>query len=182
MRNFHILTLKTIANTLKLDAKYFSLIPKLIYFGAAILQPFYFLYMHTAAIIIIDDDKDDCELIMQAFTELEVRNEIVIFSNSIKAFEYMINLTEKPFFILCDVNMPVVNGLELRKKINENERARVMAMPFLFWSTSGSEGLVNRAYSLNIQGFFKKPNSMQEIKETIIAIMNYWNRSDHPST
>ena len=138
--------------------------------------------METAPIIIIDDDPDDLELIMDTFHELNVRNEIVVLTNSVKAFEYIINLKVQPFFILCDINMPLMNGLELREKINRNEKARVMAIPFLFWSTLGKEGLVNRAYSLNIQGFFKKPNSLEKLKEIMAAIMNYWDYSDHPLT
>jgi CheY-like chemotaxis protein len=135
--------------------------------------------MQTAPIIIIDDDKDDCELIIYAFTALKVKNEIVVLTNAVKAFEYIVNMTVQPFFILCDINMPLINGLELREKINENEKARGMEIPFLLWSTSGKEGLGNRAYSLNIQGFFKKPDTLEKLTEIIAAIMNYWEHSDH---
>jgi CheY-like chemotaxis protein len=88
-------------------------------------------------------------------------------------------MTVQPFFILCDINMPLINGLELREKINENEKIRVMEIPFLLWSTAGKEGLGNRAYSLNIQGFFKKPDTLEKLTEMIAAIMNYWEHSDH---
>jgi CheY-like chemotaxis protein len=136
--------------------------------------------METAPIIIIDDDNDDCELVMDAFTDLKVKNDIIVFTNALKAFEYVINLKIAPFFILCDIDMPILNGLELRKKINENENARIMAIPFLFWSTLGKERFINEAYSLNIQGFFKKPNNLEEIRKMILIIMDYWNCSDHP--
>jgi CheY-like chemotaxis protein len=134
--------------------------------------------MGIAPIIIIDDDKDDCELIMYAFTALKVKNEIIVFTNAVKAFEYIVNITVQPFFILCDINMPLLNGLELREKINENEKTRFMEIPFLLWSTSGRQGLNNIAYSLNIQGFFKKPDTLEKLIEIIAAITNYWEHSD----
>ena len=136
--------------------------------------------MRTSPIIIIDDDKDDCELIRYAFTALKVKNEIVVLTNAAKAFEYIVNMTVTPFFILCDINMPLLNGLEFREKINENEKIRAMEIPFLLWSTSGREGLGKRVYSLNIQGFFKKPDTLEKLIEIIAAIMNYWEHSDRP--
>src|SRR6478752_7480065 len=126
-------------------------------------------------IILIDDDEEDCELFTNACAELNIPNKILMFNDSKKAFDYLISMTTQPFFIICDVNMPVIDGIQLRQKINEDDALRLRAMPFLFWSTSGSELLINRAYTLNIQGFFKKPNSMREIKEIITAVTIYWN-------
>ena len=136
--------------------------------------------MIRSPIIIIDDDIDDTALIREAFDELKCENEIIVFHDSASAFQYLEQLKQKPFFILCDINMVRLNGLELRQLINENEKLRLLAIPFLFWSTSGSSHLVNQAYSLNIQGFFKKPDSIQEIKKMISIIMKYWDCSDRP--
>ena len=136
--------------------------------------------MKQNEIILIDDDEEDCELFKDVCTELNIKNEIRIFNSSEKAFDYLISMTTQPFFIVCDVNMPVINGLELREKLNENNQTRLKAIPFLFWSTSGGEALVNKSFFLNIQGFFKKPDSINELKKIITAIMFYWNYSHHP--
>jgi len=136
--------------------------------------------MIRSPIIIIDDDIDDTTLIREAFDELKCENEIIVFHDSTLAFQYLEQLKQQPFFILCDVNMVRLNGLKLRQLINESEKLRLLAIPFLFWSTSGSSHLVNQAYSLNIQGFFKKPDSIQEIKKMIAIIMKYWDCSDRP--
>lgn len=131
-------------------------------------------------IIVIDDDEDDCEFFKNSCSELNVKNEVLIFHSSMQALEYLQSMDHQPFFIVCDVNMPRLNGLELRQKINEIEELRLRAMPFLFWSTSGSENLINKAYSLHVQGFFKKPTSIQEMKQIVAAIMSYWDLSYHP--
>ena len=137
--------------------------------------------MNKNEIIVIDDDQDDGAIIHQACKELNICNDVKIFTSSKNAFDYILTLTKKPFFILCDINMPVINGLELRKKINEVERLRLIAIPFLFWSTAGNESLVKEAYSLHIQGFFKKPDSLIEVKTMVETIMTYWDYVDSPS-
>ena len=136
--------------------------------------------MESAPIILIDDDTDDCELFRDACIELNIKNDLIIFHKTPDAFAYLSSMKENPLFIICDVNMPLMNGLELRQKINANEKLRLKAIPFLFWSTSGSKGLVNQAYSLNVQGFFTKPDSAKKFKKILSAIMNYWDCSDRP--
>ena len=93
--------------------------------------------MKSNPIILIDDDEDDCELFKDACAESNVQNEVIVFNISNEAFDYLSSMKEQPLFIVCDVNMALVNGLELRQKINVNERLRLRAVPFLFWSTSG---------------------------------------------
>jgi CheY-like chemotaxis protein len=136
--------------------------------------------MKSNPIILIDHDEEDCQLFKDACDELNIKNEVTIFNTSKEAFDHLSSMAIQPFFIICDVNMPHTNGLELRQKINENEQLRLRAMPYLLWSTMGSESLVNEAYSLNIQGFFKKPNSIKELKKMILSIIDYWNCSHHP--
>lgn len=138
--------------------------------------------MKSNPIIIIDDDEEDFNLFKEVCNELNIKNKIIVLDTAYKAFEYLQAIDTQPFFIICDVNMPMMNGIELRQKINENKYLCIKAVPFLFWSTSGSESLVNEAYSLNIQGFFKKPDSTKELKQIIITIMTYWDCSYHPLT
>lgn len=137
--------------------------------------------MNNAPIIVIDDDSDDCELFKEACDELNVQNELLIFNHSDKAYEYLSNMTKRPFFIICDINMPLINGLELRQKINADEKMRLAAVPFLYWSTLGKSWIINKAYSLNVQGYFKKPITLSGIKAMVSTIMQYWDMSDHPS-
>jgi hypothetical protein len=54
--------------------------------------------MNTRPIVIIDDDKDDLDLIQQALAELNVENEVIFFNDGFKFLDY-INTTEKNFFL-----------------------------------------------------------------------------------
>ena len=131
-------------------------------------------------IIIIDDDFDDLELFQEAFKELGIENEIIVFNDGNKFYDYMSATDKKSFFIFCDVNMHRINGFELKKKIFDNEEIRLRCIPFLMLSTSGAPESILEAYSLNVQGYFIKPTSMSEIKDMFEIVVKYWSISQRP--
>ncbi len=132
-------------------------------------------------IIIIEDDIDDQDLLMEVFNELEYKNEIKFFSEGEKALEYLTDTSIEPFIIFSDINMPKLNGIELRAKVHENEDLRIKSIPYLFFSTSAEQQHVVDAYSKSIQGFFIKPNNFIELKQTIKTIVEYWNKCVSPN-
>jgi CheY-like chemotaxis protein len=137
--------------------------------------------MNINPIIIIDDDKDDLEFISQAFIELKVENEIIIFDDGLKFLDFMQVTNKKAFFILCDINMGKINGLDLKKTILDDERLRLKCIPFLFFSTSMATGSILKAYSFGVQGYFIKPSSPEEYKDMFYSMISYWNYSQHPN-
>jgi CheY-like chemotaxis protein len=138
--------------------------------------------MKPRNILLIDDDQDDLDLFRQAFEELEIPNELVTFSDAFEALEYLRSSAQEFLFILCDINMPKVNGLDLRQKIYDDAVLRQRSIPFLFLSTANDRTFVDRAYSLSVQGYFKKPVFLPDIKEMLMAIIIYWQYSYHPNS
>jgi len=51
---------------------------------------------------------------------------------------------------------------------------------FFYYSTAPTQKAVVDAYSLSVQGFFVKQNSMAELEKTITVIMEYWKRCVAP--
>jgi CheY-like chemotaxis protein len=133
-------------------------------------------------IILIDDDIDDIELFQAAFKELGVENEIMVFNDGNKFYEYITTTDRKSFFIFCDINMNQINGFALKQKIFDNEEIRLKCIPFLMLSTSGASKSVLEAYSLNVQGYFIKPNNVEEIKEMFEIVVKYWSISQRPAS
>ena len=80
----------------------------------------------------------------------------------------------EPFLILSDINMPKLNGMELREKIHNNEDLRMKCIPYLFFTTSAEQAHVIEAYSRSIQGFFVKPAGYAHLKQTLKLIVDYW--------
>ena len=133
-------------------------------------------------IVCIEDDIDDQHLMNLAFTELRVTNELCFFDNGEKALQFLKTTPQKPFLILCDLNMPGISGLELRKLLNENEYLRKKSIPFLFVTTGASPRAVEVAYDETVQGFFKKADTYAGIKEQLRLIVDYWRSCLHPNS
>ena len=132
-------------------------------------------------IIIIEDDIDDQEVLIEVFKDLNYKNELIFFDEGQKALDYLIETKIEPFIIFSDINMPKLNGMELREKVHENEDLRIKSIPYLFFSTSAEQKHVIDAYSKSIQGFFVKPSNIEEIKETIKSIVEYWQKCVSPN-
>jgi len=132
-------------------------------------------------IIIIEDDMDDQDILADIFKELKYDNKLIFFGDSEQALEYLTGTGIEPFLVLSDINMPKLNGMELREKIHNNEDLRMKSIPYLFFSTSAEQKHVIDAYSRSIQGFFIKPNNYDKLKSTIIKIVEYWQECVSPN-
>lgn len=136
--------------------------------------------MNNKPIIIIDDDKEDLDLIKDALVQLEVENEIIVFDDGFQFLDFIRATNNRAFFMLCDVNMARINGLELKRLIYDDEQLRLKCVPFIFLSTSGASSEILKAYSYGVQGYFVKPQTFDEIKELLQSIINYWSHSQSP--
>jgi CheY-like chemotaxis protein len=132
-------------------------------------------------VIIIEDDDDDKEMLKEVFQKLNYTNELLFFVNGQDALDFL-NVTDRiPFLILSDINMPKLDGFALRDKIKMDAKLQLKCIPYLFFSTASSQKAVIDAYSLSVQGFFIKENTMGELEKTISVIMEYWKRCAAPN-
>jgi CheY-like chemotaxis protein len=132
-------------------------------------------------IIIIEDDEDDQEQLSTIFNRLGYNNEVLFFGDGEKALTYIRKEDVFPFLILSDINMPRLNGLELKKKIHTDAQLQIKCIPYLFFTTSASKKSVIDAYSMSAQGFFIKETKENELELTIRSIMEYWKRCYSPN-
>ena len=132
-------------------------------------------------IIFIEDDLDDQEMLEEVFKELKYPNELIFFADGEDALRYLNESKVEPFILFSDINMPKLSGMALRSKVVENEDLKLKSIPYLFFTTSSEQKHVIEAYSKSIQGFFVKPSSFQELKETIICIIEYWQKCVSPN-
>ncbi len=136
--------------------------------------------MDTRLIVLIDDDVDDLDMFKDVLLSLKVEQEILTFNDSIKALDFFTNTQKVPFLILCEINMPRLNGLDLRGKLCEVKFLRDKTIPFLFLSTGDAMPEIKMAYELSIQGYFEKPDTLEGTEELFARIINYWTSSQHP--
>lgn len=131
-------------------------------------------------IIIAEDDQDEREILQLVFQRIGVRNELLFFDNGQLILDYLISTPGKPFIIISDINLPVMNGIELRKVIYDNPVLRRKSIPFIFLSTTGNRQVIEQAYEMTVQGFFVKENTIVEIEKTLRMILEYWAKCKHP--
>ena len=72
--------------------------------------------------------------------------------------------------ILCDINMPVMDGLEFVRQMKAEGLAA--EAPVVMITTEGSESQVVQAVSSGARGYIRKPFTADQVKEHVIAILN----------
>jgi FOG: CheY-like receiver len=136
----------------------------------------------TGPIVLVDDDPEDEELINEVLHQLGVKNKLVYFDDCFKAFDYLQKTTDRPLFILSDINLHKQNGIEFKRRIDRHPQLRAKSIPFIFYSTYVDRKSVEAAYKeLTVQGFFQKTNTLQELKTLIKLLVDYWNLCKHPN-
>lgn len=132
-------------------------------------------------IIVIEDDPDDLEILTESILECGIRNKLISFDSGSDAIAFLKTTDEQPLFILCDVNLPKQNGIELKQEIDSNPDLKIKNIPFIFYSTLVSQYGINQAYdSVTVQGYFQKNDTFEEFTNVIRAIYNYWSLCKHP--
>ena len=71
--------------------------------------------------------------------------------------------------VLTDINMPVMNGEEFVRRMEQDEMLRTM--PVLVVSTDGSENRVQRMMSLGAKGYVKKPFSPELLRTSMTELL-----------
>lgn len=132
-------------------------------------------------IIVIEDDPDDQMILSEVFQKLNYPNKVLFFIDGYKALDFIIETDVQPFLILSDINMPKLDGLELKRKIHNNEELRIRCIPYLFFTSGADRKAVTDAYSMSAQGFFIKPSKMEHLENTIRKIVEYWQECYAPN-
>lgn len=135
--------------------------------------------MTEGPIVIVEDDLDDQEIYTEVINNLGISNEIKFFNDGVQALEYLSTTEDQPFIILSDVNMPQMTGLQLKKNIEEDPYLRAKGIPFVFISTDASKVSVRHAHALSVQGYFQKQNNIEDMKEMLHSLFDYWQRCKH---
>jgi two-component system, chemotaxis family, chemotaxis protein CheY len=71
--------------------------------------------------------------------------------------------------ILCDINMPVMDGLEFVRQLQAMDATK--RAPVVMITTEGSESHVVQALSLGARGYIRKPFTPDQVKEHVIPVL-----------
>jgi two-component system chemotaxis response regulator CheY len=71
--------------------------------------------------------------------------------------------------ILCDINMPVMDGLEFVRQVPSVESAK--GVPIVMITTEGSESHVVQALTAGARGYIRKPFTPEQVKEHVLPVL-----------
>lgn len=124
--------------------------------------------MDKVQVLIVDDSS-----VMRKIVERSLRQagiEIEKVHEAGNGAEALVILKDaKVDIILCDINMPVMDGLEFVKQLPGVENAK--GVPVVMITTEGSEGHVVRALSAGAKGYLRKPFTADQVKEHILPVL-----------
>jgi CheY-like chemotaxis protein len=112
--------------------------------------------MTTINILLVEDDQIDAMDIRRSFDKLNMNYMLHHVKNGIEALNFLHDPAKpKPDITLIDLNMPKMNGLELLKKIREDESTKHYRCYIL--TTSNEKVDRMSAEKLKITGYIIKP-------------------------
>lgn len=129
----------------------------------------------SGEIVIVEDDADDQQFISEAIAALKVKNAVQVFSNGATAYAYLNSQNSSPFIIISDINMPLMTGIELKDKLQQQQDPKLKNVPFLFLTTAHMQGNSIAADIDLVQGYFTKPDNYEALKRLLKIIFDYWN-------
>jgi CheY-like chemotaxis protein len=127
-------------------------------------------------ILVLEDNLMDVDLLKEALKELEIKNELIIAENGEEGLKYLNAGKELPGIILCDINMPKMNGIEFMKEIKANPKFKYI--PVIVLTSSSNPNDREAAFALSAAGYMIKPMSHQDFVKMVGVIINYWNYSE----
>lgn len=71
--------------------------------------------------------------------------------------------------VLCDINMPVMNGVEFIRKAQADEVLK--SIPIAVISTEGSEERIAELQQLGIEAYLRKPFKPEEVCEMVTGLL-----------
>ncbi|WP_439484452.1 response regulator transcription factor [Cyclobacterium plantarum] len=83
----------------------------------------------TGKILLVDDQPYEELLLKEALASIDQFAKVEYISNPKKALEYLKESCDKIFLIICDINMPEMNGLDFKKEIEKDDYLHEKSIP-----------------------------------------------------
>jgi YesN/AraC family two-component response regulator len=119
-------------------------------------------------VLIADDERAVIKILETMLTKLGV-GQILVARDGLEASHFLDECSAKINVVICDWNMPHMNGLEVLKKV----RKQHPAMAFVMLTGSATHDAVREAKRLNITAFVAKPFSQDEIRKKMDLVARY---------
>jgi len=136
--------------------------------------------MRTNKILLIEDNLDDQELIRMAFEDERIANEFISLNDGAQALDYLFcrgayaerDIHDTPLFILLDLKLPKVNGLEVLQQLRADPRTALI--PVVMLTSSDEEKDILASYQNGVNSYIRKPVDFNQFNEAVKQLKLYW--------
>ncbi len=131
-------------------------------------------------VLLVEDDAPQAMLIARTLQEVAPFCQVRHVGDGEQALDYLFrrgdfsNLTEtpRPHFILLDLRVPKIDGLELLQNIKHSEQ--LASIPTIVLTSSESPTDLTAAYKAHANSYLIKPTAFPELKRLMQDVATYW--------
>jgi two-component system response regulator len=136
--------------------------------------------MEEKIILLVEDNPDDVELTLRAFKKNNISNRVIIAKDGVEALDVLFGtgtyagreLKELPVVILLDLKLPKIDGMEVLKRIRQDNRTKLIPVVILTSSLEPKD--VVDGYSLGANGYVRKPVEFSQFVEAMRNLGLFW--------
>ena len=137
-------------------------------------------------VLLVDDNPDDRDLTLIALSEVHAGGSVVVCEDGEVALDYLFGTgryagrdrTVMPDFILLDLKLPKVDGIEVLKRVRADPRS--MMIPVIILTSSREASDVVLSYRCGANSYIRKPVDFAQFLETMRQIVTYWLNINEP--
>ncbi len=136
--------------------------------------------MRAKDILLVEDNSDDIELTVMALKEAKITNPVVVARNGVEALDYLFgtgahagrSADDQPVVVLLDIKLPLLDGLDVLKRMREDERTR--RTPVVMLTSSTEQADISRTYDLGANSYVRKPVDFENFVVAARQLGLYW--------
>jgi CheY-like chemotaxis protein len=130
-------------------------------------------------ILLAEDNEHDVELTLSALAESRLANEVVVVRDGAEALEYLYRRGRyqqreeaNPVVVLLDLKMPKVDGLEVLRRIKQDDALR--QIPVVMLTSSREENDLVESYRLGVNAYVVKPVEFSRFVQAVRELGVFW--------
>jgi two-component system response regulator len=124
-------------------------------------------------ILLVEDNEDDAELAIRALKTHGISEVVLHMRDGREAVEYVFNPeTQPPRLILLDIKMPVMDGLEVLRRIKMDEGKK--SIPVVMLTTSMEEPDIKECYQIGANAYLLKPVDYNKFTAVAAQLKLFW--------
>jgi CheY-like chemotaxis protein len=130
-------------------------------------------------ILLVEDNPNDIELTLEALSEHNLANRVIVFNDGVQAMEYLQcegpfcdREKENPAVILLDIKMPRMDGIEVLQAIKNNPELK--RIPVVMLTSSREEPDLMKCYELGVNAYVVKPVNFRDFFSVVKQLGIFW--------